>query len=276
MHYAVQYASSGKSRCKEHFGDGDSKIPKGSLRVGYGMVTSSGSPVFSWQHWGCLRKEALIKMRALMESGINPDGLDNLTAVDHRRVCSAIENGRVTVEDRNGETEDEGNNGDQNATTRRERQKESEDDTEESGEDEETAEEPLPRAQPDTSQSPSTKKRKQHDQSLEKGPKTAKVARSSTKQKTHTPQLHASLVKSVDSIRRKPASRILPKVALSEFCKKYGIPPELSNQLEELKIDGPHVLRFIDDDALRQHLSIGEVAGLRYAEELWKEEAHDV
>ncbi|KAI3602366.1 hypothetical protein WG66_011261 [Moniliophthora roreri] len=61
-----------------------------------------------------------------------------------------------------------------------------------------------------------------------------------------------------------------PKVPLSEFCKKYELSDALQEKLKGLNIDGPHVLRLIKDEALeKKGLSIGEVAGLRDAEERW-------
>ncbi|EEB94443.1 hypothetical protein MPER_06744 [Moniliophthora perniciosa FA553] len=64
-----------------------------------------------------------------------------------------------------------------------------------------------------------------------------------------------------------------PKLALEDFCEKYALSQELQNKLKTLQIEGPHVLRFVSDDMfLGQNLTIGELAGLRDAQERWTED----
>ena len=67
-----------------------------------------------------------------------------------------------------------------------------------------------------------------------------------------------------------PRQRPPPRVTLTKFCKQYKLSASLHEKLAALDIDGPHVLRLIKDGALESKgFSIGEVAGLRDAEERW-------
>ncbi|KAG7097607.1 hypothetical protein E1B28_004941 [Marasmius oreades] len=68
-----------------------------------------------------------------------------------------------------------------------------------------------------------------------------------------------------------PRSRPPPRVPLARFCKNYKLSSALQGKLEKMEIEGPHVLRLIKDSVLQSGggLSIGELAGLRDAEERW-------
>ncbi|KAK1233769.1 hypothetical protein PQX77_003060, partial [Marasmius sp. AFHP31] len=67
-----------------------------------------------------------------------------------------------------------------------------------------------------------------------------------------------------------PRPRPPPRLPLGKFCKQYKLSSSLHEKLSKLDIDGPHVLRLIKDSALESEgFSIGELAGLRDAEERW-------
>lgn len=64
----------------------------------------------------------------------------------------------------------------------------------------------------------------------------------------------------------------LKETELTDFCSDFKIPETLRLKLASADIAGPHILHLIQDADLRTeaHLSIGELATLRYAEKKWR------
>ena len=62
-----------------------------------------------------------------------------------------------------------------------------------------------------------------------------------------------------------------PKLSLADFCARFQLSDAIHDKLANIKVTGPHVLRLVNDDALRAegNLDIGELADLRDVEERW-------
>jgi hypothetical protein len=60
-------------------------------------------------------------------------------------------------------------------------------------------------------------------------------------------------------------------MSISNFCCKFELSADVKEKLSGINITGPHLLRLIDDAALRTEarLDLGELAGVRDAEERW-------
>lgn len=65
-----------------------------------------------------------------------------------------------------------------------------------------------------------------------------------------------------------------PKMSTHEFCIKFELSPVIQAKLSGINVTGPHLLRLIDNAALRTEggLDLGELAGVRDAEERWMTE----
>ena len=65
-----------------------------------------------------------------------------------------------------------------------------------------------------------------------------------------------------------------PKMSIATFCLQFDLSPEIQAKLLGIAIAGPHLLHLVDDCALRGEagLSLGELAGIRDAEERWMNE----
>jgi hypothetical protein len=62
-----------------------------------------------------------------------------------------------------------------------------------------------------------------------------------------------------------------PKMTMDDFCWKFELSANIKEKLFRINITGPHLLRLIDNLALRTEagLDLGELAGVRDAEERW-------
>ncbi|KAJ7860216.1 hypothetical protein B0H14DRAFT_3623936 [Mycena olivaceomarginata] len=67
-----------------------------------------------------------------------------------------------------------------------------------------------------------------------------------------------------------PPSPVKPAALTFEECCKTARIPHLILKLVILKIDGPHLLEFINNTDLDKYLSVGQHASLRYAQSQWK------
>ncbi|KAJ7191904.1 hypothetical protein B0H12DRAFT_1246229 [Mycena haematopus] len=63
----------------------------------------------------------------------------------------------------------------------------------------------------------------------------------------------------------KPAS-----MSMAEFGIAFKLSIDTLERLEPLSLDGPHLLEFVENAVLDQHLTINQRAALRYAESQWK------
>jgi hypothetical protein len=59
-------------------------------------------------------------------------------------------------------------------------------------------------------------------------------------------------------------------MSMAEFGVAFKLSAEILQRLEPLELDGPHLLEFIENAILDQHLTINQRASLRYAEAQWK------
>jgi hypothetical protein len=68
-----------------------------------------------------------------------------------------------------------------------------------------------------------------------------------------------------------PVERFRPKMTLEKFCRLYQLSSAIKSKLEKLGVTGPHALRFLSKDELRNDgdLLAGEVAEVRDAEARW-------
>lgn len=66
--------------------------------------------------------------------------------------------------------------------------------------------------------------------------------------------------------------RIPRKISLEDFCMRYQLTARIRDKLNDLDITGPHALRFLTDEDLRDQgfLSIAQVADVRDAQERWQ------
>jgi hypothetical protein len=65
-----------------------------------------------------------------------------------------------------------------------------------------------------------------------------------------------------------------PKISVHVFCARFDLSPAIEAKLGGINVTGPHLLRLIDDTALQTEggLDLGELAGVRDAEERWMSE----
>ena len=66
--------------------------------------------------------------------------------------------------------------------------------------------------------------------------------------------------------------KLPPKISLEEFCNQYQLTDSIYNRLTNLQVTGPHALRFLENQVLRDEgfLSTAQVADVRDAQERWE------
>jgi hypothetical protein len=86
------------------------------------------------------------------------------------------------------------------------------------------------------------------------------------------PTFHPAQIPLPNPLRNCPP----PKMTVHVFCAKFDLSPAIEAKLSRINVSGPHLLRLIDDNALRKEgeLDLGELAGVRDAEERWMNEVH--
>lgn len=68
-----------------------------------------------------------------------------------------------------------------------------------------------------------------------------------------------------------PASPAKPaRMSIPEFCQAFKLSDDILQHLEPIQFEGPHVLAYVENTILDQHLSISQRASLRFAEGEWK------
>ncbi|KAJ7877075.1 hypothetical protein B0H14DRAFT_3130266 [Mycena olivaceomarginata] len=60
------------------------------------------------------------------------------------------------------------------------------------------------------------------------------------------------------------------RMSMSDFCTAFELSAEIQIRIMPLELTGPHLLTFIENSVLDTHLTIGQRAELRFAEEEWK------
>lgn len=60
------------------------------------------------------------------------------------------------------------------------------------------------------------------------------------------------------------------QMTITEFCAAFKLSDALLQRLLPLEFDGPHVLAFVENEILDQHLLLTQRASLRFAESEWK------
>lgn len=67
-----------------------------------------------------------------------------------------------------------------------------------------------------------------------------------------------------------------PKMELGPFCFSYGLSELVEEKLEQMDVAGPHLLRMIKDEELRDGgFSVGQIAAIRDAYERYIFDNHD-
>ncbi|KAJ7451221.1 hypothetical protein B0H11DRAFT_2330486 [Mycena galericulata] len=67
------------------------------------------------------------------------------------------------------------------------------------------------------------------------------------------------------------ASPLKPtRLTIAEFCTAFDLGPDILDQLTPMKLAGPHVLEFVENEILDKYLEIGQRVSVRYAEAQWK------
>jgi hypothetical protein len=61
------------------------------------------------------------------------------------------------------------------------------------------------------------------------------------------------------------------RMSMSDFCTAFELSAEIQIRIMPLELTGPHLLAFIENSVLDTHLTIGQRAELRFAEEEWKQ-----
>ncbi|OBZ77754.1 PARP-type zinc finger-containing protein C2A9.07c [Grifola frondosa] len=99
--FKFEYASSGRSKCKETIG-------KNFFRLGH-EIDYRGNKSFAWQHWGCADAKMIASLKASYEEASEVDGFDTLKDGEKDKIARAWEEGEVPEEDRGiGEAVDTG------------------------------------------------------------------------------------------------------------------------------------------------------------------------
>ncbi|KXS15081.1 zf-PARP-domain-containing protein [Gonapodya prolifera JEL478] len=84
--YIIEYAATGRAKCKGPKSCLDKTISKGDLRFGT-QITIQDHPGMAWRHWSCVTATILSKIKSVDDV----TGLDTLSAEDQVKVRSAIE-----------------------------------------------------------------------------------------------------------------------------------------------------------------------------------------
>jgi len=96
--YRLEYASSGRAKCKGPKPCSGTAIGKGELRFG-SQVDFRGNVSFAWRHWGCVTPAIITNMKQSFEDADELDGFDDLKDKDKERIRKAWEEGKVADED---------------------------------------------------------------------------------------------------------------------------------------------------------------------------------
>ncbi|KAI6116797.1 zf-PARP-domain-containing protein [Pisolithus croceorrhizus] len=96
--YRVEYASSGRAKCKGPKPCTGTDIPKGALRLG-SLVEIRGAANYSWRHWGCASSKLISNMKERLDDVEELDGFDELRDEDKDRIRRAFEEGKVADAD---------------------------------------------------------------------------------------------------------------------------------------------------------------------------------
>ncbi|KAJ3140519.1 hypothetical protein HDU90_007819 [Geranomyces variabilis] len=93
--YIVEYATSGRSKCKAGKSCADPTIKKGDLRWGTAFESQSGTPMTTWRHWDCVTTKVLHNVKAKVESLEELSGFESLNDEDKEKIKSAWDAGEM-------------------------------------------------------------------------------------------------------------------------------------------------------------------------------------
>ncbi|KAJ7367800.1 hypothetical protein DFH08DRAFT_5992 [Mycena albidolilacea] len=96
--YRLEYAVSGRAKCKGAKPCNGTTIGKGELRLGT-LVEVMGKTSFAWRHYYCISKKVFSNMKKIHEDSSEVDGFEDLSEEDQARFSKAFENGEVPDED---------------------------------------------------------------------------------------------------------------------------------------------------------------------------------
>ncbi|KAJ7243149.1 hypothetical protein B0H12DRAFT_1074029 [Mycena haematopus] len=60
------------------------------------------------------------------------------------------------------------------------------------------------------------------------------------------------------------------RMTMTEFCIAFDLSDDIMQRIAPLELDGPHLLKFIENTILDQYLRMGQRAAVRYAESEWQ------
>lgn len=102
-------------------------------------------------------------------------------------------------------------------------------------------------------------------------------------QQQQQPQITVNLAGLPDLLQRQPLQTVTtnpnvtqrppprPKITLDEFCFKYGLSIDIQDKLAQVKVSGPHGLRYISEAELMNvaKLDLGERGDVQDAVDRW-------
>ncbi|KAJ3316628.1 hypothetical protein HDV06_003146 [Boothiomyces sp. JEL0866] len=102
MPYKVEYATSGRAKCKAGKTCTEKDIPSGALRFGT-QVEIMGHESWTWRHWACVTPTVLQHVGSVD----NLDGFDALKPEDQETVKTKVEGAEKEIKEAEKKKEDE-------------------------------------------------------------------------------------------------------------------------------------------------------------------------
>ncbi|KZP25671.1 zf-PARP-domain-containing protein [Athelia psychrophila] len=96
--YRLEYASTGRAKCKGPKPCAGTPIAKGAVRLG-SLVDMAGHTSFAWRHWGCTTKMIIANMKKSFTEASELDGYEDLRPEDQEKIDKAWVDGHVADED---------------------------------------------------------------------------------------------------------------------------------------------------------------------------------
>ncbi|EJD41721.1 zf-PARP-domain-containing protein, partial [Auricularia subglabra TFB-10046 SS5] len=96
--YRIEYAASGRAKCKGPKPCMGTQIEKGAMRLG-SLVDIGGHTNFSWKHWGCVTARVLTNIKKSIGEAAELDGYEDLRPGDQAKLDVAWEEGHVADAD---------------------------------------------------------------------------------------------------------------------------------------------------------------------------------
>ncbi|KAJ7690161.1 hypothetical protein B0H16DRAFT_1445244, partial [Mycena metata] len=97
--YRLEYALSGRSKCKGRKPCNGTEIPKGHLRFGSLVTIPDDKTFFAWRHWGCVTAKVISNVKQIYDAPSDIAGFEALREEDKTRVINAWAVDQVAHED---------------------------------------------------------------------------------------------------------------------------------------------------------------------------------